>query len=364
MNVFPHQNIYQRIYMDRKINFAKAINEATELSMKKFSNVFIFGLGVPDPKGIFGTTTGLQKKFGKNRVFDMPLAENGMTGVAIGAALNGYRPIITHQRIEFALLSIEQIINQAAKWNYMTAGKQQVPIVIRMIVGRGWGQGPQHSQNLESLFAHIPGLKVVMPFSPKDAKGLLISSIEDNNPVVFIEHRWLHSIQQRVPKIYYKTPIGKARLITRGKNISFLSYSFGIFECLKAAKILKKKYNIFAEVVDLRTIRPIDKKTILNSVKKTKKAIVVDNSWKSFGVSSEVLSIIYEGLGKRYLNSVVRVGNVEVPCPSTRALAKDYYSNYINIINETLKMFKIKNKFIAENSLLNDVPDTNFTGPF
>ena len=209
--------------MDRNIDCAKAINEATEQCMKKHKNVFIFGLGVPDPKGIFGTTTGLQKKFGNQRVFDMPLAENGMTGVAVGAALNGFRPIITHQRIEFALLSMEQIINQAAKWNYMTAGKQNVPLVIRMIVGKGWGQGPQHSQNLESLFAHIPGLKVVMPFSPRDSKGLLISSIEDNNPVIFIEHRWLHSIKQQVPKSYYKIKIGKGRVARQGQDISLVS---------------------------------------------------------------------------------------------------------------------------------------------
>ncbi len=350
--------------MDRNIDCAKAINEATEQCMKKHKNVFIFGLGVPDPKGIFGTTTGLQKKFGNQRVFDMPLAENGMTGVAVGAALNGFRPIITHQRIEFALLSMEQIINQAAKWNYMTAGKQNVPLVIRMIVGKGWGQGPQHSQNLESLFAHIPGLKVVMPFSPRDSKGLLISSIEDNNPVIFIEHRWLHSIKQQVPKSYYKIKIGKGRVARQGQDISLVSYSYGVFECLKASKILKEKFNISAEVIDLRTIRPLDKNIILKSVKKTKRILAVDNSWKSFGVSAEIISIITDNLKTKDIKKIARIGNIEVPCPSTRALAKDFYCNYITIVNKVLKMLVSKKNYLEKNNLYDDVPDKSFKGPF
>ena len=350
--------------MDRNIDCAKAINEATEQCMKKHKNVFIFGLGVPDPKGIFGTTTGLQKKFGNQRVFDMPLAENGMTGVAVGAALNGFRPIITHQRVEFALLSMEQIINQAAKWNYMTAGKQNVPLVIRMIVGKGWGQGPQHSQNLESLFAHIPGLKVVMPFSPRDSKGLLISSIEDNNPVIFIEHRWLHSIKQQVPKSYYKIKIGKGRVARQGQDISLVSYSYGVFECLKASKILKEKFNISAEVIDLRTIRPLDKNIILKSVKKTKRILAVDNSWKSFGVSAEIISIITDNLKTKDIKKIARIGNIEVPCPSTRALAKDFYCNYITIVNKVLKMLVSKKNYLKKNNLYDDVPDKSFKGPF
>ena len=147
----------------REIKYSEAILEATDFSLENDPSVMVVGLGVPDPKGIFGTTSGLQEKYGDHRVMDMPTSENGMTGIMIGASLNGYRPILTHQRVEFALLSIEQIVNQAAKWFYLNAGQQNVPIVIRMIIGRGWGQGPQHSQSLESWFAHIPGLKVVMP---------------------------------------------------------------------------------------------------------------------------------------------------------------------------------------------------------
>ena len=163
----------------RNLYFSKAINEALEISMSLDKKVIVIGLGVDDPKSIFGTTLDLDKKFGKNRVYDMPTAENAMTGIAIGASINGFKPVITHQRVEFALLSMEQIINQASKWYYMSAGKTNIPIVIRIIIGRGWGNGPQHTQSLESMFANIPGLKVISPSNPYDAKGLLISSIKD-----------------------------------------------------------------------------------------------------------------------------------------------------------------------------------------
>src|ERR1700712_4498681 len=177
--------------MARQRKFFEAVNEALDQCMTADPNVYVMGLGVPDPKGIFGTTLGLQAKHGAQRVMDMPTSENGMTGVAIGSALVGMRPVMVHQRFDFALLALEQIVNQAAKWSYLFAG-QRVPITIRLIVGRGWGQGPQHSQSLHAWLAHVPGLKVAMPATPSDAKGLLVAAIEDNNPVVVIEHRWLH----------------------------------------------------------------------------------------------------------------------------------------------------------------------------
>lgn len=184
----------------RELKFTQAINEATALSMEADPRVQIMGLGVPDPTGIFGTTTGLQARFGSERVTDLPTSENAMTGVAIGCALAGMRPILTHQRVDFAVLTMEQIVNQAAKWHYMFGGRMRVPLVIRMIIGRGWGQGPQHSQSLQAWFAHVPGLKVVMPTSPHDVKGLLISAIEDDSPVVILEHRWLYNFSGPVPE--------------------------------------------------------------------------------------------------------------------------------------------------------------------
>ena len=180
-------------------------------------NCILMGLGVPDPKGIFGSTLGLQEKFGKDKVFDIPLSENAITGMAIGLAIKGYRPIITHQRVDFALVSTEQIINQAAKWHYMFDGEMNLPIVIRMIVGRGWGQSYQHSQCLYSLFAHIPGLKIIAPAFPNDAKGMLLSAYNDNNPVLSFEHRWLYNIKDKIPNHKYEIPIGKAQIIKKDR---------------------------------------------------------------------------------------------------------------------------------------------------
>ena len=216
------------------------------------------GLGVPDPKGVFGTTKDLINKFNNDRVMDMPTAENGMTGIAIGTALGGLRPVIIHQRVEFALLSIEQIVNQAAKWYYMNAGQLSVPIVIRLIVGRGWGQGPQHAQNLESWFSHIPGLKVVSPSTPFDAKGLIISSINDDNPVIFFENRWLHNTFGPVPKEYYDVPIGKAKVVLKGSDITIFSHSYMLLESLKCANHFRKnKIHIIVFFLYARTEKAI-----------------------------------------------------------------------------------------------------------
>ncbi|MGZ5926964.1 MAG: alpha-ketoacid dehydrogenase subunit beta, partial [Rhizomicrobium sp.] len=174
-------------------SFAQSIRDGLAVAMAADPAVICFGLGADDPKGVFGTTLDLHKQFGSDRVFDMPTSESAMTGIAIGAALNGLKPVLTHQRLDFALLSMDQLVNNAAKWRFMFGGRRSVPITIRMIIGRGWGQGPTHSQSLQAWFAHIPGLKVVMPTTAEDAKGLLLSSIFDPDPVIFLEHRWLHN---------------------------------------------------------------------------------------------------------------------------------------------------------------------------
>jgi len=206
--------------------FAEAINAALTLAMDIDPSVICYGLGADDPKRIFGTTVGLQERFGSERVFDMPTAENTMTGVGIGAALYGLRPIMNHQRLDFTLLSMDQLINNAAKWNFMFGGKCSVPITIRMILGRGWGQGPTHSQNLQALFAHIPGLKVVMPATAEDAKGLLLSAIFDDNPVIFLEHRWLHNLRGNVPDGDIRIPLGQANKLREGTDITITAMSY------------------------------------------------------------------------------------------------------------------------------------------
>ena len=348
----------------RKIKFSESILEATDYCMGVDPSVFIIGLGVPDPGGVFGTTLGLQEKYGEGRVMDMPLSENCMTGVIMGASLNGFRPILTHQRIEFALLSIDQIVNQAAKWYYMNAGQQHVPIVIRMIIGRGWGQGPQHAQSLESWFGHIPGLKVVMPSNPYDAKGLLISSILDDNPVIFLEHRWLHNIIDAVPIEGYKVPIGEARIAKKGKDITIVAHSYMVLEALRCAKILEK-YHISVEVVDLRSIRPLDSIKILKSVSKTKRLIVADNGWTHFGVSSEIISIVTESIFDKLVCKPVRIGMKDTPSPSTRALANHYYPRANDMVTIISKMMDLKLEALSTNETIPlDVPDPSFKGPF
>ena len=236
--------------------------------------VLCYGLGVDDPKHIFGTTYGLKERFGGDRVFDMPTSENAMTGVAIGAGLAGYRSIMVHQRLDFFLLAMDQLVNSAAKWHYMFGGQNSVPIVIRLIIGRGWGQGPTHSQSLQSWFAHIPGLKVVMPSSPRDAKGLLLSSIFDEDPVIFLEHRWLHNQEEsEIPIGDFRVPLGKANVFQEGSDITVVGMSYMNTEALIASKYLTKQ-GISCELLDLRSINPIDWITIIESVKKTKRLMV------------------------------------------------------------------------------------------
>ena len=222
----------------RILTASEAINEATIMSMKKDKKVYVIGEGVNDPKEIFGTTRNLKKIFGKRRVVETPISENAMTGLCIGSAMMGLKPIQIHQRVDFALLALEQIINNCAKAFFVSNSKHTVPLVIRMIIGRGWGQGPMHSQILDSLFAQIPGLKVLMPTFPKDFKGMMLSAIEDPNPVVILEHRWLHNIKGNVPQKYYKQNINKIRKIRTGKNLTIVANGYNLLEVIEIQKIL------------------------------------------------------------------------------------------------------------------------------
>lgn len=353
--------------MERNITYARAILEATEQCMAEDPSVYIMGLGVPDPKGIFGTTLGLRDRFGEHRVMDMPVSENGMTGIAIGSALVGMRPIMTHQRIDFMLLSLDQVVNNAAKWHYMFGGKMKVPLTIRLLIGRGWGQGPQHAQSLQSIFTHIPGLKVVMPFTPYDAKGLLVSAIRDNNPVIFIEHRWLHNITGEVPEDIYAVPLGKARIVKQGKDISIISSSHMVLETIRAADYLQKD-GIAAEVIDLRTLMPFDKECIIDSVKKTGHLLVVDDACYTSGFAAEIIATVAEK-SFRYLKSAPRRLTLpDLPVPTTRALANLYYPRAIDIINAVRLTFQLQAKTEEELGIKHDqpldVPDKSFTGPF
>lgn len=310
--------------MTRKITFCQAINEALHQAMGRDPKVIILGEGVDDPRAIFNSTKGLAEKFGHKRVLDTPLSENGMTGVIMGAALAGMRPVMTHQRIDFTLYAMDQIVNHAAKRCYTSGGIQRVPITIRAIVGRGWGQGSQHSQSLQALFAHIPGLKVVMPSNAYDAKGLLLASIQDNNPVLFIEHRRLYDAIGEVPEEPYTVPLGEGAVSRPGKDVTVVAFSLMVQEALKAAHALER-VGIETEVIDPRTVKPLDENIILESVKKSGRLVVVDTGWRTCGMAAEVAALVAERGFEHLKASIRRITLPDTPTPTSHALEKFYY---------------------------------------
>jgi 2-oxoisovalerate dehydrogenase E1 component len=350
----------------RSLTFAEAIREAQDYCLGADASVYLIGLGAPDPKGIFGTTLGLQAKYGARRVLDMPLAENAMTGVAIGSAIVGMRPILTHQRVDFALLSMEQLVNQAAKFHYMFGGKHKVPMVVRMIIGRGWGQGPQHSQSLQSWFAHIPGLRVLMPTTAYDAKGLMIAAVEDDNPVVVLEHRWLHGIADLVPEAPYRVPLGKARVMREGGDVTIVAASYMTLEALRAADHLAR-LGLEAEVIDLRSLRPLDEATIVASVRKTGRLVVADTGWRLFGISAEIVALAAEQCFGRLAAPPQRVALPDAPTPTSKALADHFYPRWGHVAAAALAtMGRATDPALLEPppGVNLDQPDTSFTGPF
>ena len=350
----------------RKKRYFQAINEAISIAMKLDKDVICFGLGVTDPKGVFGTTLGLEKKFGSERVFDTPASENAITGISIGAGLNKIKSVVTHQRLDFFLLAMDQLVNGAAKWHYMFGGLNSVPITIRLILGRGWGQGPTHSQNLQAWFNHIPGLKVVMPATPKDAKGILLSSIFDPNPVVFLEHRWLHNSLGEVPENNYRVKIGKASIKKRGKDITIISMSYLTIEALKAVGHLKK-YNVSCELIDLRSIKPIDWDVIKLSVKKTGRLLVLDTGFTTGSVAGEIIAKLASENFKYFKLPPERIAMPDVPEPTSFFLTKDFYITQKEIIIKIVKMLKLDQSIlqsIKPKDNFHDIPGDWFEGPF
>jgi acetoin:2,6-dichlorophenolindophenol oxidoreductase subunit beta len=352
--------------LSRKITFAKAINEALFQAMEMDDNVICYGLGVPDPRGVFGTTLGLQERFGENRVFDMPASENAMTGVAIGASLNGVRPVMTHQRVDFFLLAMDQLVNNAAKWHYMFGGKKSVSITIRLIIGRGWGQGPTHSQNLQAWFAHIPGLKVVMPATAADAKGLLLSSIFDDNPVVLLEHRWLHNFEGDVPENDFRIPIGKAERLKTGKDITIVSFSYMTVEALHAIEFLGTNC-ISAELINLRSVKPIDWEIIFSSVRKTGRLLALDTGPDSGSIAGEIIARVSSNCFDVLKQAPNRVALPDIPTPSSLALTKVFYKraeDIANVVGSMLGKDLDTSALKSQRKFSHDVPGDWFKGPF
>jgi pyruvate dehydrogenase E1 component beta subunit len=326
---------------NRKIQYSLAINEALHQMMSLDESVFLIGQGVKSPWYVGNTCNDLLEKFGPERVIDTPVSENGITGSAVGAAIAGMRPVVVHPRMDFMMYAMDPIINEAANWHYMCGGKSSVPIVIWGIINRGGEQAAQHSQAFHAFFAHSPGLKVVMPSTPYDAKGLMIAAIEDDNPVIYIDDRWLYETTQSVPEEVYKVMIGKAAIRRKGRDLTLLAVSYMAFESIKAAQQLAKE-GIDIELIDLRTVKPLDEELLLDSVKKTGRAVIADVGWKTCGVAAEVSALISEN-GFKYLKAPIkRVTLPDTPAPASRVLEKGYYKDSEDIIRAVKEVMEEK----------------------
>jgi acetoin:2,6-dichlorophenolindophenol oxidoreductase subunit beta len=310
--------------MTRELCMSDAIAEATTIAMQRDPAVFVMGVGVDDTSGIFGTTKGPHDVFGDARVFDTPISENTTTGMAVGAAIVGMRPILVHARDDFLLLTIDQLANHAAKWSYMSGGTLNVPLLVRAVIGRGWGQAAQHSQSLQAVVAHFPGLEVIMPASAADAKGLVLAALTGSAPVVCIEHRWSHGQREHVPEGFYTVPIGKAAVVRPGEHVTIVGISLMVKESLAAAEQLAAE-GVSCEVIDLRTIRPWDVETVCASVARTGRLVVADTGWSRFGVAAEIAATVQERQFPQLRAGIVRVGLPDAPTPCAPALEAAYY---------------------------------------
>jgi pyruvate dehydrogenase E1 component beta subunit len=279
---------------------------------------------------VWGTISGALDKYGPRRVVEGPLSENALTGMCVGAATQGLRPILIHHRIDFTMLTMDQLINHAAKWRPMFGHQQSVPMVVRAVVGRGWGNGPQHTQSHHSFFSHVPGIKTVVPANPRDAKGLLIAAVQDNDPVVYIEHRWLHEDEGEVPESYYATPIGKAALVREGGDVTVVAVGPMVSEALKAASGLQEA-GISAEIIDVRTTHPLDTDSVLESVAKTGRLVVADADWGPCGVAGEIVATVAEQALETLHARPRRVTWPNSVVPSSQNLEKQFYPGAADI---------------------------------
>ncbi|MBC7334158.1 MAG: alpha-ketoacid dehydrogenase subunit beta [Actinobacteria bacterium] len=310
----------------RKITYLEAIREAMQQMMREDENVYLLGEDIAEYGGAFGVTVGMLEEFGKERIRNTPISEAAIIGVGIGSALTGMRPIAEIMFSDFMTIAMDQIVNQAAKIRYMFGGKAKVPLVIRTAGGGGTGAAAQHSQSLEALFTHIPGLKVVMPSCPYDAKGLLISSILDDNPVIFIEHKLLYKnkkYMQHVPEEIYRIPLGKGDIKREGRDITIVATSFMVQRSLEVADILESEEGIDCEVVDPRTLRPLDMDIIISSVKKTGKVVCIEEACYFGGFMGEVVSQIVEKAFDYLDAPVLRIAGRDCPVPYSLVLEEE-----------------------------------------
>jgi acetoin:2,6-dichlorophenolindophenol oxidoreductase subunit beta len=308
----------------RPLTYAEAIREAHAQLLASDPRVFVVGQGLWSPWYAGTSMQNLDRDFGRERIIDSPVAENATTGVAIGAALAGMRPIVFHPRMDFMLLAVDPLINQAANWSYMFAGRVSVPLVVRAVINRGGEQGAQHSQALQAMFMHVPGLKVVMPSTPYDAKGLLIAAVSDDNPVLYIDDRWLYDATDDVPEPMYRVPIGEAAVRRRGRDVTIVATSYMAAEAMKAVATLEAR-GIDPELIDLRAIKPWDRDTVFASVARTGRLIVADAGWQTAGVAAEIVAAVACEIFDALKAPAVRVCLPDLPAPVSRPVKAAYY---------------------------------------
>ena len=302
----------------REITFAEAVNEAQRFAMRENPEVILFGENVSS--GWRAATKGLKEEFGRERVRDAPITETAFIGAGVGAAVVGMRPIVELMLVDFGLVAMDQILNQMAKTTYMTGGNVNVPMVLRAIYGAGGGNAATHSESLYGIYAHMPGMKVAVPATPYDAKGLLLTAIRDSNPVVFFEHRLLYSTRGPVPEEPYTVPFGVANLVREGRDVTVVAVGKMVHEAVKAADELKGKVSV--EVLDPRTLVPLDEEAILRSLQKTGRLVVVDEDYERCGFSAEVAAVAAEKGFHSLKAPVARVANPNVPIPFNRSLER------------------------------------------
>ena len=325
----------------RRIAYAQAINEALFQAMELSPEVIVLGQLVDYKSGIFGTTAGLVERFGPNRIQDFPVAESLMTSVAMGSSLTGIRPVLVHQRFDFIFYSLDAIVNWLSLWRFKSNGECGVPVTIRAIVGKGWGQGPQHSKSLHAWFAHLPGIKVAIPSTAYDAKGLLLESIFGDDPVLIVEDRSLFSMVDYVPDVPYRVRFGQAAVRRHGSDLTIAAIGKMVPMSLRVAEQLFHS-SINAEVIDLRTISPLDEETLLSSVSKTKRLVVADPGWRTGGVSGEVIAMVCEKLGSELISNPVRITYPDSHTPMSHVLEQKYYPNDKHMLEMVRAVFRKK----------------------
>lgn len=346
--------------MIHKLQFPEAINLAMTKEMEADASVLAFGVDAPDPKRTFGSGKGMVERFGSRRFFGSPLSEAGVTGVAIGAALSGLRPIHIHNRADFLLLCMNQLANMASNKSYLSKGRLRVPLTVRAVIGRSWGQGAQHSKAMHSVLAHFPGLKVVLPSSPQDGYSLLRAAIRDDNPVIFLEHRWLYDVVGEVED-ELAVPLGTCKVQRSGRDLTIVSCSWMTVEAHQAARILEEN-GVDTEIIDVRTVTPLDVATIVGSAKRTGRVIIADYDWTFCGFSAEVSAQVTEACFSELKAPPVRLGFAAVPCPTTRPLETLFYPSAMHIVRAAERLLDLKEIDLSR-EIFNEY-ERRFRGPF